>query len=153
MDVATFCLTGVTLSACQAGFAWQAWRFQYLHQAWRFQHVRLALRGRRGMFRTCNRCPRKLGDERVPMDAAAFCVTGLTLSACQARFAWQAWHVQYLHRCPWKLDDEVGQIDAAAFCVTGVALSASRAGCVWQAWRLFNRTGRCGGVNLVQKSS
>ena len=31
----------------------------------------------------------KLGDERGPMDAAAFCVTGVTLSAHQARFAWQ----------------------------------------------------------------
>ena len=69
------------------------------------------------------------------IDAAAFCVTGVALSASPAGFVWQAWTFHYLHRCQRKLGDEVGQIDAAAFCVTGVALSASPAGFVWQAWR------------------
>ena len=41
------------------------------------------------------------------MDAAAFCVAGVALSAPLAQFAWQAWHVQYLHRCPRKLGDEL----------------------------------------------
>ena len=72
-------------------------------------------------------------------------MAGVTLSARQARFAWQAWrfqdlhrcprklgdaplhvtwHFQDLHRCPRKLGDELGRIDAAAFDVAGVALSA-----------------------------
>ena len=34
-------------------------------------------------------------------------MAGVALSAHQARFAWQAWHVQYLHRCPRKLGDEL----------------------------------------------
>ena len=55
------------------------------------------------------------------MDAAAFDVAGVTLSAPQAGFAWQAWHFQDLHRCPWKLGDELGRMDAAAFDLAGVA--------------------------------
>ena len=38
---------------------------------------------------------------------STFDVAGVTLSAPQARFAWQAWHFQYLHRCPRKLGDEL----------------------------------------------
>ena len=76
------------------------------------------------------------GDERVPMDAAAFCVTGAALSACQARFAWQTWQIQYLHRCPRKLGDEPVPMDAAAFCVTGVTPSACQARFAWQAWHV-----------------
>ena len=80
-----------------------------------------------------HRCPRKLGHEVGQIDAAAFCVTGVALSASPPGFVWQAWHFHYLHRCPRKLGDEVGQIDAAAFCVAGVALSASPPGFVCQA--------------------
>ena len=58
------------------------------------------------------------------MDAAAFDVAGVTLSAPQARFAWQALRSQDLHRCPRKLGDELGRMDAAAFDVAGVTLSA-----------------------------
>ena len=36
-----------------------------------------------------------LGDELGRMDAAAFEVAGVTLSAPQARFAWQAWHFEH----------------------------------------------------------
>ena len=64
-------------------------------------------------------------------------ITGVTLSACQARFVWQAWHFQYLHRCPRKLGDEGGPMDgdgllrdrrdpfsiSGSICVAGVALS------------------------------
>ena len=71
-------------------------------------------------FRDLYRCPRKLGDELGRIDAAAFDVAGVTLSAPQARFVWQAWHFQDLHRCPRKLGDELGRIDAAAFDVAGV---------------------------------
>jgi len=81
-----------------------------------------------------SRCPRKLGDELGPMDAAAFDVAGVSLSAPQARFAWQAWHFQDLHRCPRKLGDELGRMDAAAFDVAGLSLSAPQARFEWQAW-------------------
>ena len=62
-------------------------------------------------------------------------VAGVTLSAPQARFAWQAWYFRYLHRCPRKLGDEGGPMDdcllrgrrdafsTQALCVAGVALS------------------------------
>ena len=43
------------------------------------------------------------------LDAAAFCVAGVALSAPQARFGWQVWHFQYLHRCPRKLGDKLGR--------------------------------------------
>ena len=66
-------------------------------------------------------------------DAAAFDVTGVTLSAPRARFAWQAWHFQDLYRCPRKLGDELGRMDAAAFDVAGVTLSAPQARFAWQA--------------------
>ena len=35
-------------------------------------------------------------------------MAGVTLSAPQARFAWQAWYFGYRHRCPRKHGDEVG---------------------------------------------
>ena len=88
------------------------------------------------------RCPRKLGDELGRMDAAAFDVAGVTLSAPQARFAWQAWHFQYLHRCPRKLGDELGRIGAVACRVTGVTLSARQTRFAWQAWH-FQYLHRC----------
>ena len=62
-------------------------------QVWHFQHLRFHLRGRHDTFRTFiddHRCPRKLGDELGRMDAAAFYMACVTLSAPQARFAWQA---------------------------------------------------------------
>ena len=70
---------------------------------------RCILRGRRDAFSTSGSlcvagvalsvpsCPRKLGDELGRIGAAAFYVAGVTPSAPQARFAWQAWHFQYLH--------------------------------------------------------
>ena len=81
-----------------------------------------------------HRCPRKLGDELGRMDAAAFDVAGVTLSAPQARFAWQAWNFQDLHRCPRKLGGELGRMDVAAFDVAGVTLSAPQARFAWQLW-------------------
>ena len=93
-----FDVAGVTLSAPAARFAWQAWRVRCLH-----------------------RCPRKLGDAGGPMDAdrlrrgrrdTVFYVAGVTLSAPQARFAWQAWRVRCLHRFPRKLGDDGGPMDA-----------------------------------------
>ena len=46
----------------------------------------------------------------VGFGAAGSCVAGVTLSAPQARFAWQAWYFRYLHRRPRKLGDELGRI-------------------------------------------
>ena len=40
----------------------------------------------------------------------AFCVADVTLSALQARSAWQTWYFRYLHRCQRKLGDEEGYI-------------------------------------------
>ena len=54
--------------------------------------VRLALRGRRGTFGTSIDVSGSLATKGDIFDAAAFDVAGVTLSAPQARFAWQAWH-------------------------------------------------------------
>ena len=83
-----FCVAGVTLSALQAHFAWQAWYFRY---------TSIDVSG-------------SLATKGDIFDAAAFCVAGVTLSALQAHFAWQAWYFRYLHRCQWKLGDEGGHI-------------------------------------------
>ena len=108
-------------------------------QAWHFQHLRLDLRGRRGTFRTfidVRRSWRRTGSDgrrcfwrgrrdtfSTSADAAAFDVTGVTLSAPRARY-----------RCPRKLGDELGRMDAAAFDVAGVTLSAPQARFARQAW-------------------
>ena len=90
--------------------------------------------GRRGAFSTCIDVSGSLATTWTP---TVFCVTGVTLSACQARFVCQAWRFQYLHRCPRKLSDEGGLMDAdgllrgrrgnvsisGSICVAGVALS------------------------------
>ena len=91
------------------------------------------MRGRRGTFGTSIDVSGSLATKGDIFDAAAFCVAGVTLSAPQARFAWQAWHFQYLHICPRKLGDELGRIGAAAFYVAGVTLSAPQARFAWQA--------------------
>ena len=80
----------------------------FVWQAWHFQHLGLALRGRRGTFGTSIDVSGSLATKGDVFDAAAFCVAGVTLSALQARFAWQAWYFRYLHRCQRKLGDEVG---------------------------------------------
>ena len=150
---AAFCVAGVVLWGPQARFAWQVWYFQDLHRCPRKLGDELgrmdaaAFRGRRDTFSTSGsicvagvalsgpyRCPRKLGDELGRMDAAAFDVAGVTLSAPQARFAWQVWRFQDLYRCPRKLGDELGRMDAAALDVAGVTLSAPQARFAWQAW-------------------
>ena len=89
-------------------------------EAWR----RRGTHGRRGLLR----------DRRDTFSTAgSICVAGVTLSAPEARFAWQVWHFQYLQRCERKLGDEGGRMDAAGFCVTGVTLSAPEARLAWQA--------------------
>ena len=79
-------------------------------QAWHFQHLRLDARGRRGTFGTSIDVRGSLATNWVGFGAAGSCVAGVTLSAPQARFAWQAWYFRYLHRCPRKLSDELGRI-------------------------------------------
>ena len=133
-------MAGVTLSAPQARFAWQAWYFRSF----------IDVRG-------------SLATNWVGFGAAGSCVAGVTLSAPQTRCAWQASY-RNLHRCPRKLGDELGRIwrryilrgrrdtfstsgsmrlagvvlsvpgsGAAGSCVAGVALSAPQARCAWQA--------------------
>ena len=97
---------------------------------------RLDLRGRRGAFGTFIDVCGSLATTVDPWTPTVFYVAGVTLSAPQARFAWQAW--RYLHRCPRKLGDEGGPMDAdgllirgrrdtfstsGSICVAGVALS------------------------------
>ena len=91
----------------------------------------LDLCGRRGTFSTCIDVHRSLATKGGPWTPTAFYVAGATLSAPQARFAWQAWHVQYLHRRLRKLGDERVPMDAAAVCVTGVTLSGCQAVCMY----------------------
>ena len=61
------------------------------------------LRGRRDTFGTWT---------VDPWTPTVFDVAGVTLSAPEARFAWQAWRVRCLHRCPRKLGDDGGPMDA-----------------------------------------
>ena len=107
----------------------------FVWQAWHFQHFRLALRDRRGTFGTSIDISGSLATKGDIFDAAAFCVAGVTLSALQARFAWQAWYFRYLHRCQRKLGDEGGRrgflcgrrdtfSTSGSLCVAGVVLSA-----------------------------
>ena len=74
-----------------------------------------------------------------PWTPTVFYVAGVTLSAPQARFAWQAWRFWYRHRCPRKLGDDGGPgpmdadgllrgrrdtfITSGSICVVGVVLS------------------------------
>ena len=88
-------------------------------QACHFQHLGRDLRGRRGTFCT------------------SIYVSG-SLTAPQARFAWQAWYFLHLHRCQRKLGDILGLMwrrglwrgrrvtfnTSGAICVAGVVLSA-----------------------------
>ena len=68
------------------------------------------MRGRRGTLGTSIDVRGSLATNWVGFGAARSCVAGVTLSAPQARFAWQAWYFRYLHRCPRKLGDELGRI-------------------------------------------
>ena len=84
-------------------------------QAWHFQHLRLDLRGRRGTLGrgtlgTSIDVRGSLATNWVGFGATGSCVAGVTLSAPEARFAWQACYFRYLHRCPWKLGGELGRI-------------------------------------------
>ena len=99
--------------------------------------TKLDLRGRRGTFGASIDVRGSLATNWVGFGAAGSCVAGVTLSAPQARFAWQAWYFRYLHRCPRKLGDELGRIwrrwilrgrpgtfsTSGSMCVAGVVLS------------------------------
>ena len=86
------------------------------------------MRGRRGTFGTSIDVSGSLATKGDIFDAAAFCVAGVTLSAPQARFAWQA---QYFSVPPGSLATKGDIFDAAAFCVAGVdTFSTSGSLCV-----------------------
>ena len=70
------------------------------------------MRGRRGAFGAFIDVRGSLATTVDPWTPTVFDVAGVTLSACQARFAWQAWRVRCLHRCPRKLGDDGGPMDA-----------------------------------------
>ena len=109
-------------------FAWQSCHFQHLGRD---------LRGRHGTFCTSIDVCGSLATTVDPWTPTVFYVAGVTLSAPQARFAWQAWHFRYLHRCPRKLGDDGGPMDAdgllrgrrdtfgtsGSICVVGVVIS------------------------------
>ena len=94
----------------------EAWRrigsdLAPLDLAWQArQHLRLDARGRRGSLGTSIDVRGSLATNWVGFGAAGSCVAGVTLSAPEARFAWQACYFRYLHRCPWKLGGELGRI-------------------------------------------
>ena len=160
-DLAPLDLAGVTLSARQARFAWQAWHLQYLHRCprklgdewgriWRrwilrgrFQHLKLDLRGRRDTFGTSIKdVSGSLATNGDGFGAAGSCVAGVTLAANQAPFAWQAWHFRYLHRCQRKLGDEWGRI-WRRWILRGMRGTCSTSGpFAWQAWH-FRYLHRC----------
>ena len=64
------------------------------------------MRGRRGTFGTSIDVRGSLATNWVGFGAAGSCVAGVTLSAPQARSAWQAWYFRYLHRGQRKLAAE-----------------------------------------------
>ena len=70
------------------------------------------MRGRRGAFGAFIDVRGSLATTVGPWTPTVFDVAGVTLSARQARFAWQAWRVRCLHRCPRKLGDDGGPMDA-----------------------------------------
>ena len=77
-------------------------------------------------------------------------MAGVTLSAPQARFAWQAWHFQDLHRCLPKR----GTRDAAAVC-RGRRGTCSTSGSICAAGSVAPRTPswagwRVAGVTFIQ---
>ena len=89
--------------------------------------LRLDLRGRRSAFISTFIDVRGSSATTVdPWTPTVFDVAGVTLSAPEARFAWQAWRVRCL------LSTSIGVrgslatkgdiFDAAAFCVAGVTL-------------------------------
>ena len=63
---------------------------------------------------------RRTGTDLAPLHLL---VTGVGLSAPQARLAWQAWHFRYLHRCPRKLGDELTDLAPLDLFVAGVTVS------------------------------
>ena len=92
-------MAGVTLSAPQPRFAWQVWYFRYLS---------LDLRGRRGAFGAAIDVSGSSATREDRFGAAGSCVAGVTLSAPQPRFAWQAWYFRCLpYRCPRKLREDL----------------------------------------------
>ena len=120
------------------------------------------MRGRRGAFGAFIDVRGSLATTVDPWTPTVFDVAGVTLSAPEARFAWQAWRVRCLHRCPRKRGDDGGPMDAdcllgrrgafgtfidvrgslattvdpwtpTVFYVAGVTRSAPQARCVWQA--------------------
>ena len=70
------------------------------------------MRGRRGAFGAFIDVRGSLATTMDPWTPTVFDVAGVTLSAPEARFVWQAWRVWYLHRCPRKLGDNGGPMDA-----------------------------------------
>ena len=92
--------------------------------------------GRRGTFGASIDVSGSSATHEDRFGAAGSCVAGVTLSAPQPRFAWQAWYFRYLHRCQRKLGDEWGLIwrrwilrgrrntfsTSASICVAGVVL-------------------------------
>ena len=65
-------------------FAWQAWHLV----TWI-----VTLPGRCGTYGTGLALVARLGPELTAVDAAAFCVAGVTLGDINLHFAWQAWHL------------------------------------------------------------
>ena len=69
------------------------------------------MRGRRGAFGAFIDVRGSLATTVDPWTPTVF-DAGVTLSAPEARCAWQAWRVRCLHRCPRKLGDDGGPMDA-----------------------------------------
>ena len=92
------------------------------------------MRGRRATFGTFIDVRGSLATKGGPFDAAAFCVTGVVLSApyrlvLRGRRATFGTFVDVRGSLATKGDP----FDAATFCVAGVALSAPQARFAWQA--------------------
>ena len=85
------------------------------------------MRGRRDTFGTFIDVRRSLAMNQGPMDAAAFCVTGVALSAPRLDLRGRRGTFSPSIDVRGSLATNWGHMDAAAFCVTGVTLAAPQA--------------------------
>ena len=144
---ASFCVEGATLRASPARFAWQA---QHL------EHLRFVLRGRRSNWSTfieVSGSPATSddfggrGSKRSTWSwstSGSICVAGAALGAPQARFPWQAQHLEHLHRGRQKSGHSVANgrrlllrgrrstwSTSGWFCVAGAELAAPPCHFAW----------------------
>ena len=125
LGTASFCVAGAALGAPQARFAWQAQHSE---------HLRLVLRGMRSTWSTFIEVGGNYAFRRgVVLRGRP------ALGAPQARFVWQAQHLEHLRLV--LRGRRNTRSTSGSFCVAGAALGAPQARFAWQVQHLEH--GRC----------